>query len=372
MRHLLALLSLPAFAVAADPPAVRLNQIQVIGTHNSYHVAPAPSLFAAEKKAVAAFGDAAKGLGDIDSLAYTHAPLTEQLDRGVRSFELDVWADPDGGLFSEPLAPKLLTVPDAPKPVAMDKPGFKVFHIVDIDYISTCEPFISCLQTLKAWSDAHRDHVPISIDIELKDDPLPKPLDYTKVVKIGAAQLDALDAEIRSVFQPEQLVTPDDVRGSAATLREAVTSTGWPTLEKSRGRFLFYMDNEDSHRDVYLEGHPSLKGRVLFTSSGQGHDDAAVIKVNDPGDGSRIAALVRAGYIIRTRADADLAEAKANDPAHRTTALASGAQIVSTDFPPGEPEASNGYVVTFATPAQARCNPVATANGCTDKALEAP
>jgi hypothetical protein len=50
---------------------IRLNQIQVLGTHNSYHIAPEPQL-------LAALGANAR---DID---YSHRPLAEQLSRGIR------------------------------------------------------------------------------------------------------------------------------------------------------------------------------------------------------------------------------------------------------------------------------------------------
>ena len=47
----------------------------------------------------------------------------------------------------------------------------------------------------------------------------------------------------------------------------------------------------------------------------------------------RIAALVRDGYIVRTRADADTFEARTNSTERRDRALGSGAQYVSTDYP---------------------------------------
>ena len=42
---------------------------------------------------------------------------------------------------------------------------------------------------------------------------------------------------------------------------------------------------------------------------------------------------MRRGYVVRTRADADTREARANDPGRARAALASGAQWVSTDYP---------------------------------------
>ena len=168
-------------------------------------------------------------------------------------------------------------------------------------------------------------------------------------------QFDALDAELRTAVG-DRLITPDDVRGTAVDLRTAVTTTGWPTVAASRGKFLFFMDNEGK-RDGYLEGHPSLEGRVMFTSSGFGQPDEAILKVNDPGDGTEIRSLVQQGFIVRTRADDDVINPS---PYQRDTALASGAQLVHSDFPTGEAQFGSGYIVSFGTRVQARCNPVTT------------
>ena len=76
---------------------LRLNQIQVIGSHNSYHFAPpADSSHPEEDQSTRP-----------DAWNYTHPPLAAQLERGVRQFELDVFADSKGGLFSDPLGLKL-------------------------------------------------------------------------------------------------------------------------------------------------------------------------------------------------------------------------------------------------------------------------
>ncbi len=352
----------------AGDDAVQLNELQFIGSHNSYHVAPEPPVLGWLSFLANAVPDVASALGDPQQLNYTHAPLTTQLQRGIRSFELDVAADPAGGTFSRPLLIELLDLP-VQRPTGLDQPGMKVLHIQDIDWRSTCPTLIGCLEELKAWSDDQPDHLPVIINVELKEDRLPAPFDATQITPFDAAQLDALDAEIRSVLG-DRLITPDDVRGDAADLRTAVTTEGWPTVAESRGRFLFFLDNADV-RGRYLEGHPSLAGRVLFTSSGEGEPDGAVVKENEPGDGSRLRSLVEQGYLVRTRADADVVSP---DPAERDVALASGAQIVHTDFPPGESAVGSGYVVTFGTRVAARCNPVlTTAQSCAPAvAVESP
>ena len=105
-------------------------------------------------------------------------------------------------------------------------------------------------------------------------------------------------------------------------------------MDRARGKVFFALDDEGAIRDRYLEGHPALRGRALFVSVDEGHPAAAWMKVNDPiKDFDRIQKWVRAGFLVRTRADADTLEARRNDPTRRDKALASGAQFVSTDYP---------------------------------------
>ena len=70
------------------------------------------------------------------------------------------------------------------------------------------------------------------------------------------------------------------------------------------------------------------------------------------------ARLAKAGYFIRTRADSGLRAEAPGQPARRDAALASGAHIISSDFPPGESDAKTGYVVAFPDSAAARVNPI--------------
>jgi hypothetical protein len=333
---------------------VKLNEMQLIGTHNSYKLRPDGAVLQWLMFGASAVPQIATALGDPAQLNYEHQPLPTQLANGIRTFELDIFADPEGGRFAHPLLPLVLNL-GLPLPKGVDQPGMKVLHIQDIDYRSTCPTLVACLSALRQWSDSNPAHLPIVINIELKDEKLPSPFDGTPITPFGAAELDAVDDEILQVLG-DRLITPDDVRGSYADLRTATAAGAWPTVAESRGRFLFFMDNANK-RSLYLQGHPSLAGRVMFTSNGEAQPDGAVLKVNDPGDGSRIASLVQQGYLVRTRADADVVRP---NPAVRDIALASGAQIVHTDFPPGRSQVGTGYVVSFGTRTAARCNPVIT------------
>ena len=343
---------------------MRLNYVQVLGTHNSYHIEPQPALLGA----IALF-DARIAA----SLQYTHRPLDEQLGLlGIRQVELDVFADPEGGLYATPLGAIFPPNPDPPKPELLE-PGLKVLHVQDVDYETRCLTFVSCLETLRAWSDGNPGHLPLAVLVEAKDDPLDiGGLPIVVPVPFDAEQLDGIDAEIRSVFADDQLITPDDVRGERNTLEEAILMDGWPTLNESRGRLLFMFDNEDVKRDIYVEGHPSLRGRAMFTSSPPGSPEAAFVKLNDPlADRDYIRELVATGYIVRTRADADTIEARLGLTRRRQTALRSGAQFVSTDYPEPDPDFGSGYFVQIAAGgANAGCNPVLSPPGCDPARLE--
>jgi hypothetical protein len=344
---------------------MRLNHVQVLGTHNSYHIEPRPACL----ELIAGVDPVAAA-----SMEYTHRPLDEQFGPlGIRQVELDVFADPDGGLFAVPLCPILVQgFPDPIKPELL-APGHKVLHIQDIDFETTCLTFVSCLETIEAWSDANPDHLPLMVLVEAKDDPINigPPLPWAVPVPFGAQELDGIDAEIRSVFSDDQLITPDDVRGQRDTLEQAVLKDGWPTLNESRGRLLFALDNTDTKRDDYLAGHPSLAGRVMFTSSLPGSPESAFVKFNQPlGNEAFISELVAAGYIVRTRADANTLEARFGFTARRDAALASGAQFVSTDYPEPDPDFGTGYFVEIAGGMNARCNPVLSPPGCDSSALE--
>lgn len=354
---LAALLLLLPPAATAGPRTLRLNDIQVVGTHNSYHLEASPAESVVRRNA---------GFDD-SPLAYSHASLTEQLEaQGVRQLELDLFADPIGGRYARPKLRRLAA--EGPYDPAMLEAGTKVLHIQDYDYRSNCLTLVRCLHEVREWSRAHPRHVPLAVLLEFKDARLPVGLPAAVPLPWTAARMDHVDAEIRSVFRPQELIVPDDVRDGRRTLRASVLRNGWPPLHRARGRVMFLMENREPHRSRYLTGHPRLAGRVMFTASAPGRSDAAFIQVEDPrGAGlPRIRRLVRRGFVVRTRADADTVQARRNDTGRSVSALSSGAHWVSTDYP------AAGMATRFASPylvqlpggAFARCNPVTAPPHC--------
>ncbi len=339
---------------------LRLNQLQVLGTHNSYKRWPLTDLITLLDTFRA---------GWATDISYEHRPLPEQLEQfNVRQFELDVFADPDGGLYADPAGSRLVTDADvARNREVMQRPGLKVLHSQDIDYRSTCLTLLLCLEQIRDWSLSNPAHLPIMVMIEFKDGARPDwgPVEYVEPVIFDQALLLGADREIWQVFERSHVITPDDVRGSFATLEQAIVEQGWPTLAQSRGKVMFAMDNTGRHREEYLAGAPTLESRALFVSAEPGHPAAGFIKMNNAlDDHALIRDYVERNYLVRTRSDVPTEEARSGDTTRRELALGSGAQFVSTDYIEPSPFGSGYRVELPDSNGIARCNPVAAPAGC--------
>ena len=350
----------PGCAQAWMDANLHLNDILTVGTHNSYHMRTPPPVMALIKAA------SPTGWQGLD---YGHPPLIDQLDDGARALELDLVYDPDGGRFAHPAGARLAGVTLAPDYVAaMSKPGFKVLHIQDIDFHSSCIVFVECLAIIRDWSRAHPRHVPILITMNTNDEKTLAPGGVDELPFTEKAY-DALDAEIRSVFSPRELITPDEVQGHYPTLREAVLARGWPTLGATRGRIFFALDEPPKHVDAYRGARKSLEGRVLFVNTDESSPAAGYITLNEHADVTRITADVKAGFVVRTRADADTVEARTGATLRRDSAQMSGAQYVSTDYRHPEPGLTD-YQVRLPAGAIALCNPIRAADKCAGIPIE--
>jgi hypothetical protein len=280
---------------------LHMNDIQMEGTHNSYHIETTG--------------------GIIPAWHYTHQSLDVQLSmQGVRQFELDFH---------------------------YNGPGDFPVHHVPPDVGTTCKSLPECLGVMKTWSDAHPRHAPLMVLLEQKDE-----LDGIKI----SGHYDEVDALLLSVWPRERIITPDEVRGQRATLREAVTTDGWPTLREARGKILFAFIGDSTE---YMNGHPNLENRVVFPRANVSDPFAAFVLLdNAQGSEAEITDAVRQGFIVRTRYNGE--ELKlvpaVLDAAHR-----GGAQCLSGDFP-------LDFTVTGGAPS--RCNPVHAPAGCTATAVE--
>ena len=138
------------FVVGCAAP-LRINDMQVVGSHNSYkqHIDPVLwQVLLSDNPALA------RGLD------YGHLPLTEQLDHGLRLLELDVFYDPYGGRFASPGGHQRLVELGhaAPEDHAPSRqiaaPRFQVLHIEKSHHPRRCPTLPLCFTELHAWSQA--------------------------------------------------------------------------------------------------------------------------------------------------------------------------------------------------------------------------
>lgn len=353
---------------------LRMNQIQMLGTRNSFHVAPRPEILELLIKQ-----------GHVDmarSLNYTHKPLPDQLLAGYRHLELEVLYDPPpGGRYYSRAVLAQLGQPSASGIPALLEPGYKVHHRQDLDFESTCLTLVECLLQVREFSDAAGRHFPIGIKIEIVAESVPELPGAQVPLPVTEQALLDLEEEIASVFtEKDRMVTPDDVRGGAATLLDAVRGggRGWPQLRDAAGK-VFFMLTPNGAVEAYRRLSPDLSGRTLFTAytpSGPGDvphtPDQAVLNVRQlPGPAVR--ELVRSGHLVVTAAGPFAAEARRDGGASGwDAALESGSQIVQTDCPLFElgPDGCNNpffgtpHVAALPGNVQARCNPQTAPDSC--------
>ena len=299
---------------------LRLNAAQALGTHNSYHVQQENPLD--------------------ESWAYTMQPLSVQIgELGVRQIELDVH-------YHATL-------------------GWQVFHLPGVDDGTTCQQLADCLAEVKAWSDEHPCHLPITVWIEPKDDIDAATDDYLPL----SGRFDELDATLATVWPASRVLSPDDLRGDAATLPEALADHGWPTLAESRGKVLFALLDSSDYRAEFIAEHPVAEGRVMFPRADDTTADyAAVLKLDDPtSDYGAIQAAVSAGFLVTCTSD-DVGVDAATNSARLELALSAGCQSVSTNAP--SPYDLDGFTASIPEGNPARCDPLSAPEGCTSEALE--
>lgn len=292
---------------------IRLDEAQSRGTHNSYHVQP---------------------LITFDpSHAYTQAPLDVQLGaQGVRAFEIDIHLHED---------------------------GFRVYHLLAVDAISTCNSLVDCLTTIRDWSDAHRDHLPIQIWIEVKDDVGGSPID----------DLGPVDTLVRGVFGDDRIFTPDDLQASFASPHAALDAVGWPTLGELRGQVIFMLLESGALRDSYTHGGTSLAGRVMFVTADPAQFTApwaAVSKINDPADPDIAAAHAARVLVASNSCGAGTATTACE--VSRAAGLANGVQMLMDDFPAPVASRPDWLDIPGGTPS--RCNPATAGPNCSSQGLE--
>ncbi|QSX34121.1 hypothetical protein JYB87_02415 [Shewanella avicenniae] len=318
---------------------LKITDYQFVGSHNSY-----------KQQIPSAVGNWIQQQDPqlFSQINYYHLPLLQQLDLGLRQLEIDVLDDPDGKRFSDPLAGKLTSTAlfSPAEQQALGQPGFKVFHIPDIDVRSDCLQLTDCLQQLKQWSQQHPQHLPLFILMNVKERK-PDFIGGAQPAQFNAATFERLQNTLRASLG-DALFTPSQLQGDAKSVRQAVLRQGWPTVEQLRGRFIFIFDGNAPQQQQL---RAAQSGQPLFFASYASDDPAAALMIcNDPiTQQQQIKQLVQQGFLVRTRADADFSATTTQRQQQFAAAVSSGAQLISTDFYPTSPQATqSGWQVTFA------------------------
>ena len=294
---------------------LRLHHVQVKGTHNSYHLEPEAPVH--------------------DSHRYSHLALNDQLEsQGVRAFELD------------------LHYSDSESPIL-------VLHLGLVDEETTCPTFVGCLEIIRGWSNDNPQHLPIMVWMEMK----------TVIGDVKQEALTLVETRISSVFRDSQLLKPNDVKGEYTSIREALSTEGWPTLGEIRGRVTFILLSSD-HTDAYLELYPNGEGGLLFPKASVPQFNepwAAITAFSDPKSLDGITyALENTILIASNICGADMSDEDCET--NLQAGLDNGVMMLKDDFP--AKVSTRDYWLDIPGGNPARCNPKTAPEICVSEALE--
>ena len=307
--------AMTGFDVAANLDA-RLNEIRFLGTHNSYK-AYNPSAEKLMQRLIAPLH-----LADAREWSYGSEPLAEQFDRGIRSIELDVMRERD---------------------------GFRCAHIPVVDYASVCPDFALALREIALWSGAHPGHLPITVLIEAKETLLSGGMLFHRFSLDDALALDALVADALGA----RLCTPSEMLGEYEDFARLRAANGYPALAGLLGKIIVIYHYNDATSVAYAAHDPALRTQSMFPSIGQWayYEDAetddsyACFLIDNWSDSPYMRENTQVKHmLVRTRADVF----PWRDDEWEAQAMATGAFILTTDFPPRGDPGDDPHVAAFA------------------------
>ena len=280
---------------------VRLNDLAVIGTHNSYQRRRSLSNRLMDKiLGRISFGRAR------DKSEFEMDTLTIQLEHGIRNLEIDIETVDDDGDIS-----------------------FIVTHNPITDNISSCFDFSKALEEVALWSDNNPRHLPVYLLIEPKGE-VP---DIKNMQNFTLGYALELESIVRNVLG-DRLLTPADAMGEYSTFEEMRNADGWPTLKECSGKIIVLL-HPCNITEEYIKTDESIKSQAIFPMLRFGDVDkpyASFILENNPYDAARNNEIIvkENNLIVRTRAD-DYPDFS-NERYAETDKC--GSNIITTDFPP--------------------------------------
>lgn len=280
---------------------VKLNEIAVMGTHNSYQLlGTLPKRGLMKTLQIISFGLVEnKAVFEMDT-------FTEQLEQGIRNLEIDIETVDDEGDVS-----------------------FIVTHKAIIDNVSSAYNLAKGLEEIAMWSDNNPGHLPVYLLIEPKDD-VPS-INNMKNFSLEYAL--ELDKVLRQVLG-DRLLTPQQVMGDYESFEEMRKADGWPALKQAAGKIIVLLHTCDVTQE-YIDTDTSIKTQAMFPMLLFGDIDkpyASFILDNDPviASENNKKTVDENNLMVRTRAD-DYPDF--SDERYKS-ADNCGSHIITTDYPP--------------------------------------
>lgn len=295
---------------------VKLNEASFIATHNSYQLECVDSY----KNMLDFLNIASFGAINSEVARFESDTLTDQFNLGIRSIELDIE-----------------TV------VSKGEVSFVCVHSPVLDSTTSCYDLSLALKEIKLWSDANPKHLPITVIIE----PKKAFILHGGMRLINVKYLNELDKLLRETFG-EKLLTPAEMMGEYASLKEMREADAWKTLDVCEGKVMFLLHPTGTASKRYISQDESLKTQAMFPILRYGDRDkdyASFILMNKPDEAisSKKELLQEKKLIVRTRVDTygDFSKERTNN------AFRSGSQIMSTDYPIKKNRAGTQHTVAF-------------------------
>lgn len=293
---------------------IKFNELRYTATHNSYQTESVDEL----KQLYGKLSELTFGLVAGNTADFISPTLTEQLNSGIYSFELDIEVLDRNGDIS-----------------------FTCMHAPQIQMTTSCYDFALAMKEISLWSDNNPDHLPITIIVEPKDVFLP--MENMKALNVDYAK--ALDETLKSTLG-DKLFTPADMLRDYESFGEMRKADDWCEVKDMLGKVLIIMHDCSATND-YIKLDRSLKTQAMFPmleSSETQKDYASFLIINKPvEDYENIIWALDNNCIVRTRADnfTEVSEER------RAKAFECGAQIISTDYPVKAGLTADDYVVCF-------------------------
>lgn len=280
--------------------SVKLNEIAVMGTHNSYQLlGTLPKQGLMKTLQIISFGLVEnKAVFEMDT-------FTEQLEQGIRNLEIDIETVDDEGDVS-----------------------FIVTHKAIIDNVSSAYNLAKGLEEIAMWSDNNPGHLPVYLLIEPKDD-VPSINNMKNFSLEYALELDKVPRQVLG----DRLLTPQQVMGGYESFEEMRKADGWPALKQAAGKIIVLLHTCDVTQE-YIDTDTSIKTQAMFPMLLFGDIDkpyASFILDNDPviASENNKKTVDENNLMVRTRADnyPDFSDERYK------SADNCGSHIITTDYP---------------------------------------